>query len=216
MWDSELKDYVAQAMGLEPGEWVQLGRLDTSIETQEALHLTTEIRVVGRKLDALGFKMGEVLAFSIAQQYAYDDNHTLTEYAMTSCQELPGDWPAPQGSREMYDRLPEGNCLTQTELESVCGQLNALFTQLREGAYTSEWVKDPNKAALSLWNLARPVPVEVTPEVLRSTISSDVSSRTLILVPLPDGCWAVCGLTEEGNLDAFLGFSFVLTVPDGV
>lgn len=214
--DSDLQEDTAQAMGLEPGEWVQLGSLDVSNETQEDLHLTMETRVVGRKLDALGFKVGEVRAFSVAEQYAYDDNHTRTEYAMTSCRELPGDWPTRRDRAEWYTQVPQGNCLSQEELQGVADQLNQLFARLREGTYTSQWQQDPEDAALSLWNFSHPVPVQVTPEVLRSDVRRFPNPRIWVWVPLPDQCWALCSLSEEGNLDDFLGFSFALTAPDGV
>ena len=215
--DSDLQEDTARAMGLEPGCWVALGSLDVTDEFQGDLHLTRAIGVVGRKLDALGFKVGEVRAFSIAEQYAYDDNHTRTDYEMTSCQELPGDWPARRDRAEWYTRVPQGNCLGQEELQEVADQLNELFVRLREGTYTSQWQQDPEDAALSLWNFSRPVPVEVTPEVLRSDVltapNPDIAPRARVWVPLPEGCWAVCSLSDEGGISCF---NFFLAVPDEV
>ena len=95
--------------------------------------------------------------------------------------------------------------------------MNTLFAQLRDGTYTWEWEDDPDKAVLDLWDPARPVPVEVTPDVLRSDVlqysNPDIAPKTRVWVPLPDGCWAVCLLTEEEQVDLFTGFSFALAAP---
>lgn len=215
MW-FDLEEATARAMGLDSGPWMSIGTLDVTYEQQGDLQLRNEIMVVGRKLDALGFSVGEVRAFSIEEQTSYEEGGAQ-EYKMTSCQELPGDWPVPRDSREQYARPPVGNCLTHAELASVCDQLNTLFTQLRDGTYTWEWEEDPHQAALHLWNPAHPVPVAVTPEALRSVERSwpnpDIAPQTQVWVPLPDQCWAVCSLTEEGKVDDFLGFSFALECP---
>ena len=217
MLGGDLEDAVAQEMGLEPGAWIQLGSLDAKDTLEDDVHLTTATRVVGRKQDALGFAVGEVRAFAVTERSIYDGNNNLVEYAMTSCEELPGDWPVPRDRQDWYTQPPEGNCLTDDQLQSVSDQLNTLFAQLRDGTYTWEWEDDPAKAALDVWDAARPVPVEVTPEVLRSDVlqypNPDIAPKTRIWVPLPDGCWAVCSLTEEGTLDLFSGFSFALAAP---
>lgn len=210
----DLEDAVAQGMGLEPGVWESLGSLDVKDTFEDDVHLTTATLVVGRKLDALGWTVGEVRAFTITERKVYDGHSNLTEYAMTSCKELPGNWPVPRDRNEWYTRPPEGNCLSEEQLQSVSDQLNTLFAQLREGTYTWEWEDDPGKAALDLWDAARPVLVAVTPEVLRSDEQVEFNPQcTRLWVPLPDGCWAVCPLAEDGSLDLFLGFSFALTAP---
>ena len=210
----DLEDAVAQEMGLEPGAWEALGSLDVKDTFEDDVHLTTATRVVGRKLDALGWTVGEVRAFAITERKVYDEHSNLTEYAMTSCEELPGDWPAPRDRYEWYTRPPEGNCLSEAQLQSVSDQLNTVFSQLREGTYTWEWEDDPDQAALHLWEASRPVPVAVTPDVLRSDEQVDFNPQcTRLWVPLPEGCWAVCTLAEDGSLDLFSGFSFALASP---
>lgn len=211
----DLEDDVAQGMGLEPGAWMVLGTLDEEDTFEDDVHLTAGTRVVGRKLDALGWTVGEVRAFAITERKVYDGHSNLVEYAMTSCEELPGEWPTALDWCEWYTQIPTGNCLSEEELQSVCDQLNDFFARLRDGTYTGKWVDDPVQAALSVWDAARPVPVVVTPEVLRSDIlqypNPDIAPQTRVWIPLPDGCWAVCSLTEEGSLNQ--NFSFALAKP---
>lgn len=212
--DGDLEDGVAQGMGLEPGAWMQLGSLDVTDTRKDNVYLTSATRVVGRKLDALGFAVGEVRAFAVTERRTYDGDNNLVEYAMTSCEELPGDWPVPRDRYEWYTQPPEGNCLSDAQLQSVSDQLNDLFARLLDGTYTGEWQDDPVRAALNVWDAARPVPVAVTPEVLRSDEQVEFNPQcTRIWVPLPDGCWAVCSLAEDGSTDLFLNFSFALAEP---
>lgn len=214
LWDGDLEDAVAQGMGLEPGAWVMLSSLDLTNTRKDNVYLTSATRVVGRKQDALGFAVGEIRAFAVTERSTYDGDNNLVEYTMTSCEELPGNWPVPRDRNEWYTRPPEDNCLSEDQLQSVSDQLNTLFAQLREGTYTWEWEDDPDKAVLDVWDAARPVPVAVTPEVLRSDEQLESNPQcTRLWVPLPDGCWAVCPLAEDGSLDLFLGFSFALTAP---
>lgn len=213
--DGDLEDAVAQGMGLEPGAWIQLGSLDVTDTHKDNVYLTSATRVVGCKQDALGFAVGEVRAFAVTERRTYDGDNNLVEYAMTSCEELPGEWPTALDWCEWYTQIPTGNCLSEEELQSVCDQLNDFFARLRDGTYTGKWVGDPVQAALSVWDAARPVPVAVTPEVLRSDIlqypNPDIAPQTRVWIPLPDGCWAVCSLTEEGSLNQ--NFSFALAKP---
>ena len=215
--DGDLEDAVARGMGLEPGAWIQLGSLDVKDTLEDDAHLTAATRVVGRKQDALGWTVGEVRAFAITERKVYDGHSNLTEYAMTSCQELPGDWPVLRNRTDWYTQPPEGNCLSDEQLQSVSDQLNDLFARLLDGTYTGEWVDDPVRAALSVWDAARPVPVAVTPEVLRSDVlqypNPDIAPQTRVWIPLPDSCWAVCSLTEEGSLNPNFSFSFALAAP---
>ena len=210
----DLEDDVAQGMGLEPGAWMVLGTLDVSNESRDNVQLISATRVVGRKLDALGWTVGAVRAFAITERRTYDGESNLVEYAMTSCEELPGEWPTALDRYEWYTQPPTGNCLSEEELQSVCDQLNDFFARLRDGTYTGQWVDDPVQAALSVWDAARPVPVAVTPEVLRSDEQVEYNPQcTRIWVPLPDGCWAVCTLAQDGSLDLILNFSFALAAP---
>ncbi|WP_300283164.1 hypothetical protein [uncultured Subdoligranulum sp.] len=215
--DGDLEDAVARGMGLEPGAWIQLGSLDVKDTLEDDAHLTAATRVVGRKQDALGWTVGEVRAFAITERKVYDGHSNLTEYAMTSCQELPGNWPVLRNRTDWYTQPPEGNCLSDEQLQSVSDQLNDFFARLRDGTYTGEWVDDPVRAALSVWDAARPVPVAVTPEVLRSDVlqypNPDIAPQTRVWIPLPDSCWAVCSLTEEGSLNPNFSFSFALAEP---
>lgn len=215
--DGDLEDAVARGMGLEPGAWVQLGSLDGKDTLEGDVHLTAATRVVGRKQAALGWTVGEVRAFAITERKIYDGYSNLTEYTMTSCEELPGEWPVSRDRYEWYTEPPAGNCLSEEQLQSVSDQLNTLSSRLRDGTYTWEWEDDPDQAALDLWEASRPVPVAVTPEVLRSDVlqypNPDIAPKTRVWVPLPDSCWAVCSLTEEGTVDTFTRFSFALAVP---
>ena len=215
--DGDLEDAVAQGMGLEPGVWVMLSSLDVTDTRKDNVYLTSATRVVGRKRDALGFAVEEVRAFSITERTTYDGDNNLVEYTMTSCEEVPGNWPMPQDRNDWYTQPPTDNCLSDAQLQSVTDQLNTLFAQLRDGTYTWEWEDDPDKAVLDLWDPARPVPVAVTPDVLRSDVlqysNPDIAPKTRVWVPLPDGCWAVCLLTEEEQVDLFTGFSFALAAP---
>lgn len=217
MFDGTLPDEQAQGMGLEPGAWVKLASMNVKDERQDTVYSHSYTQIVGHKLDALGFLVGETRAFSITEQSTYDANGNLSEYAMTSCEELPGSWQIPRDRAEWYETPPAENCLSDTELQSVCDQLNTVFTQLRSGTYTTEWENDPEQAMLDVWDAARPMPVEVTPEMLRSDIlndsNQDSSSKTRVWIPLPDGCWAVCTLDENNSLDLFTGFGFALAVP---
>lgn len=192
LWVGDLEDAEARGMGLEPGAWMQLGSLDVTNTSKDNVYLTSATRVVGRKLDALGFAVGEVRAFAVTERRTYDGDNNLVEYAMPSCEELPGEWLTPRDRNDWYTQPPAGNCLSEEELQSVCDQLNTLFAQLREGTYTWEWEDDPAEAALDVWDAARPVPVAVTPEVLRSDVlqypNPDIAPQTRIWVPLPDGC----------------------------
>lgn len=215
--DGDLEDEVAQGMGLEPGAWMQLGSLDVTDNRKDNVYLTSATRVVGRKQDALGFAVGEVRAFAITERRTYDGDNNLVEYAMTSCEELPGEWPVPRDRYERYMQPPTGNCLSDAQLQSVSDQLNTLFTQLRDGTCTGGGEDDPTRAALNVWDASRPVPVAVTPEVLRSDVlqypNPDIAPQTRIWVPLPDGCWAVCSLAEDRSPDLLSDFYFVLAVP---
>lgn len=212
--DGDLEEAVAQGMGLETGVWMQLGSLNVMDDRKENVYLTSATRVVGRKQDALGFAVGEVRAFAVTERRTYDGDNNLVEYAMTSCEELPGEWPVPRDRYEWYTQPPAGNCLSDAQLQSVSDQLNDLFARLLDGTYIGEWVDDPVRAALSVWDAACPVPVAVTPEVLRSDEQVEFNPQcTRIWVPLPDGCWAVCPLAEDGTVDLFQGFSFVLAEP---
>lgn len=217
MLNGDLQDDAARGMGLEPGVWVSLGSLDVTDTRKDNVYLTSATRVVGRKRDALGFAVEEVRAFSITERTTYDGDNNLVEYTMTSCEEAPGNWPMPQDRNDWYTQPPTDNCLSDAQLQSVTDQLNTLFAQLRDGTYTWEWEDDPDKAVLDLWDPARPVPVEVTPDVLRSDVlqysNPDIAPKTRVWVPLPDGCWAVCLLTEEEQVDLFTGFSFALAAP---
>lgn len=214
LWDGDLEDEAARGMGLEPGAWVMLSSLDVTNTRKDNVYLTSATRVVGRKQDALGFAVGEIRAFAVTERSTYDGDNNLVEYTMTSCEELPGNWPVPRDRNEWYTRPPEGNCLSEEQLQSVSDQLNDFFARLRDGTYTGEWVDDPVRAALSVWDAARPVPVAVTPEVLRSDEQVEYNPQcTRIWVPLPDGCWAVCSLAEDGSPNLFLSFSFALTKP---
>lgn len=217
MLNGDLQDDAARGMGLEPGVWVSLGSLDVTDTRKDNVYLTSATRVVGRKRDALGFAVEEVRAFSITERTTYDGDNNLVEYTMTSCEETPGNWPMPQDRNDWYTQPPTDNCLSDAQLQSVTDQLNTLFAQLRDGTYTWEWEDDPDKAVLDLWDPARPVPVEVTPDVLRSDVlqysNPDIAPKTRVWVPLPDGCWAVCLLTEEEQVDLFTGFSFALAAP---
>lgn len=212
--DGDLEDDAAKGMGLEPGAWMQLGSLDVTDTRKDNVYLTSATRVVGRKLDALGFAVGEVRAFAVTERRTYDGDNNLAEYAMTSCEEVPGDWPVPRDWADWYTQPPAGNCLSDAQLQSVSDQLNDFFARLLDGTYIGEWQDDPVWAALSVWDAARPVPVAVTPEVLRSDEQVEFNPQcTRIWVPLPDGCWAVCPLTEDGSPNLFLGFSFALAEP---
>lgn len=217
MLNGDLQDDAARGMGLEPGVWVSLGSLDVTDTRKDNVYLTSATRVVGRKRDALGFAVEEVRAFSITERTTYDGDNNLVEYTMTSCEEVPGNWPMPQDRNDWYTQPPTDNCLSDAQLQLVTDQLNTLFAQLRDGTYTWEWEDDPDKAVLDLWDPARPVPVEVTPDVLRSDVlqysNPDIAPKTRVWVPLPDGCWAVCLLTEEEQVDLFTGFSFALAAP---
>ena len=175
--------------------------LDVSNESRDNVQLISATRVVGRKLDALGWTVGEVRAFAITERCTYDGESNLVEYAMTSCEELPGEWPTALDRYEWYTRLPAGNCLSEEELQSVCDQLNDFFARLRDGTYTGQWVDDPVQAALSVWDAARPVPVAVTPEVLRSDEQVEYNPQ----------CTRT--LAQDGSLDLILNFSFALAAP---
>lgn len=217
MLNGDLQGDAARSMGLEPGVWVSLGSLGVTDTRKDNVYLTSATRVVGRKRDALGFAVEEVRAFSITERTTYDGDNNLVEYTMTSCEEVSGNWPMPQDRNDWYTQPPTDNCLSDAQLQSVTDQLNPLFAQLRDGTYTWEWEDDPDKAVLDLWDPARPVPVEVTPDVLRSDVlqysNPDIAPKTRVWVPLPDGCWAVCLLTEEEQVDLFTGFSFALAAP---
>lgn len=148
--DGDLEDDAAKGMGLEPGAWMQLGSLDVTDTRKDNVYLTSATRVVGRKQDALGFAVGEVRAFAVTERRTYDGDNNLAEYAMTSCEELPGDWPVPRNRYERYMQPPEGNCLSEEQLQSVSDQLNDFFARLLDGTYIGEWQDDPVWAALSV------------------------------------------------------------------
>lgn len=213
----DLSDEEAEGMGLEPGVWVNMGTLEETNERQDLVYLYTGTLIVGRKLDALGFSVGETRAFSISEQYTYGEDNRLASYEILSCEELPGNWPVKVDRYDRYAVLPEGNCLEDEELREVCQALNVRFAQLLDGTYTREWTEDAADAAWTCWDAARPVPVEVTPEVLRSDIlqypNPDIQPQTRVWIPLPDNCWAVCTVEkEDGNL-SFSDFSFMLVAP---
>lgn len=213
----DLSEETAQEMGLEPGVWVCMGTLDATYEQQDQIHLYTATMVVGHKLDALGFSVGEVRAFSVSERYSYGEDNQRISYEMLSCEELPGNWPVVADRYDRYAVLPEGNCLDDEELREMCKALNVLFGQLLDGTYTREWTEDAADAAWTCWDAARPVPVEVTPEVLRSDIlqapNPDIQPQTRVWVPLPDDCWAVCTVETTDGTVQLSDFSFMLAAP---
>ena len=115
-------------------------------------------------------------------------------------QQALGTVDAPPYGITRYGVPPEGNALTDNKLEIVCEALNQHLAALANGSYTGQYYTAPcNEAQLSAWDAAVPLPVSVTPDVLRSLSTEDCYGTpcTDIWVPLPENCWAI--LTINSN-----------------
>lgn len=146
-------------------------------------------------------------------------NGTTTEYL--NQQDLGAVDATPYGIT-MYTIPPEENCLTEAELITVCDALNQQFAALADGSYQSEWYDTPgNDAQLSAWDAAVPLPVSITPDVLRSEVEEEPNAFHMlyVYVPLPQNCWAVYSATTESlaegttTLRDLVGPVFYQTLP---
>ena len=149
-----------------------------------------------------------------------DDGH---HYENRNVQDL-GTVEAPPYGITSYAVPPDGNALTDDEMQWVCDSLNAHFAALADGSYMNEFDSAPgNDALLSAWDAAVPLPVAVTPDALRSCTSQDNwgESCTQIWVPLPQNCWAVIKnntsiTSSEDAIDYFSAFNYYQTIPDAL
>lgn len=149
-----------------------------------------------------------------------DDGH---HYENRNVQDL-GAVEAPPYGITSYAVPPDGNALTDDEMQWVCDSLNAHFAALADGSYMDEFDSAPgNDALLSAWDAAVPLPVAVTPDALRSCASQDNwgESCTQVWIPLPQNCWAVIKTntsitSNEDAIDYFSVFNYYQTIPDAL
>lgn len=91
-----------------------------------------------------------------------------------------------------------------------------LTAALLDGSYqAAEFSSGPARDALRAWDPARPLPVAVTPGALRTDWlaypNPDIRPVVRVWVPLPQSCWAVFTLDEDGHLIAKANYA--LTPP---
>ena len=138
-------------------------------------------------------------------------NGTTNEYS--DWQDF-GPVDAPPWGITQYEIPPEGNCLSEEELTTVCDALNREFAALAEGTYQTYWYNTPgNDAQLSAWDAAVPLPVSITPDMLRSEVDEQPNGFHIlsIYLPLPQDCWAVYSVAEESLAE---GSSSLDDLPD--
>ncbi len=134
-----------------------------------------------------------------------------------------GTVSAPPYGTTSYDVPPEGNSLTDSQLESVCEAFNKLFSALADGSYMGEFDTSPgNDTLLSAWDAAVPLPVSVTPEALRSRSAKDMIGTlyTDIWIPLPENCWATVSIysdfSDADSVEFLYAFRYCQAVPDAL
>lgn len=148
-----------------------------------------------------------------------DDGH---HYENRNEQDL-GPVDAPPYGITSYDVPPEGNSLTDSQLENVCEALNKYFASLADGSYVGEFDSTPgNDALLSAWDAAVPLPVSITPAALRSRSEADSigTPYTDIWIPLPEDCWAVVSIYSDfsnaSSIEFLYAFRYYQSVPDAL
>ena len=138
-------------------------------------------------------------------------------------QQALGTVDAPPYGITRYGVPPEGNALTDNKLEVVCEALNQHLAALANGSYTGQYYTAPcNEAQLSAWDAAVPLPVAVTPDVLRSLSTEDCYGTpcTDIWVPLSENCWAILTINSNFSGADTIEFAYLTrycqAVPDAL
>ena len=211
---------VAAADALADGEdWVSLGNWGIQETIQGDTLQGVRYSIQGRLADPLGLRAAEVRGTRVQYHAARQPDgmwgENVEEEEETS---IPGKWPLPLDLHETYGEPPEGNVLSPEERQQVCDQLNRKFASLRDGTYDDGFGGDPARKILYAWDNARPLPLTVTPESLRSRRYSqrnpDIPSGVSVWVPLPNHCWVVYNIAESGGAAGEMsGPSYVLEVP---
>ena len=171
----------------------------------------------------LGLTWGPATLHCYDAYWVLDEGSDSHHYENRNERDL-GPVDAPPYGISTYAVPPEGNILTDDQLQIVCDSLNAHFAALADGSYMGEFDSVPgNDALLSAWDAAIPLPVSVTPEALRSSRTTDSAGNTSasIWVPLPNNCWAVIAAnnsysSSEDAIDYLFGFTYCQAVPDAL
>lgn len=202
----------------EGEDWVSLGngggRETIQGDTLQGVYYSIQ----GRLADPLGLRAAEVRGTRVQYHAARQPDGMWGENVEEEETYIPGKWPLPLDLHETYGEPPEGNVLSPEERQQVCDQLNRKFASLRDGTYDDGFGGDPARKILYAWDNARPLPLTVTPESLRSRRYSqrnpDIPSGVSVWVPLPDHCWVVYNIAESGGAAGEMsGPSYVLEVP---
>lgn len=210
---------VAAADALADGEdWVSLGNGGGRETIQGDTLQGVRYSIQGRLADPLGLRAAEVRGTRVQYHAARQPDGMWGENVEEEETSIPGKWPLPLDLHETYGEPPEGNVLSPEERQQVCDQLNRKFASLRDGTYDDGFGGDPARKILYAWDNARPLPLTVTPESLRSQRYSernpDIPSGVSVWVPLPDHCWVVYNIAESGGAAGEMsGPSYVLEVP---
>lgn len=210
---------VAAADALADGEdWVSLGNWGIQETIQGDTLQGVRYSIQGRLADPLGLRAAEVRGTRVQYHADRQPDGMWGENVEEEETSIPGKWPLPLDLHETYGEPPEGNVLSPEERQQVCDQLNRKFASLRDGTYDNGFGGDPAWQILGAWDNARPLPLTVTPESLRSQRYSernpDIPSGVSVWVPLPDHCWVVYNIAESGGAAGELsGRSYVLEVP---
>lgn len=185
---------------------------------QDGVRTASGVRISGQPADPLGLTLQAVTGETLRYHFTVAPDGAAGEEIIDEQTPLPGNWPLPLCSEEGYETPPDGNEaeLGQAALAQVAEELNVLFAALLDGSYqAAEFSSGPALDALRAWDPARPLPVAVTPGVLRTdwlaSPNPDIRPVVRVWVPLPQSCWAVFTLDEDGHLIAKANYA--LTPP---
>lgn len=201
--------YGAEKTGLSPQAWTPIESLNQWLDEEGTRQ---ESFVLYARCDPLGLHAaGEARLFRFAEQRDPQTGETEA----TSVSEVPGSWPSPQFDVGWMQALPAGNDLPEEELAALTEQLNARFAELQAGTYRPDYADayDPRRHYdfnLQVWDAAMPLPVSVTPEMLRSEQTQYDPDTYTIWVPLPNGYWASTAYNRANPVGFPGGFTYSL------
>lgn len=201
--------YGEEKAGLSPQEWTPIESLDQWLD-EEGIRQNNY--VLYARCDPLCIRAeGEGRLFCYEVQRDTQTGETET----TSVREIPGSWQTPQFSSSWMRTPPAGNDLPEEELAALTEQLNTRFAELQAGTYRPDFADayDPRchyDFNLQVWDAAMPLPVSVTPEVLRSEQTQYNPEIYTIWVPLPNGYWASTTYNRANSVGFPSGFIYSL------
>ena len=196
--------YGEKKAGLSPQEWTPIESLNQWLD-EEGIRQNNY--VLYARCDPLCIRAeGEGRLFCYELQRDTQTGETET----TSVREIPGSWQTPQFSSSWMRTPPAGNDLPEEELAALTGQLNTRFAELQAGTYRPDFADayDPRyhyDFNLQVWDAAMPLPVSVTPEVLRSEQTQYNPEIYTVWVPLPTGTGPAPPTTGQTRLGSRVG-----------